>query len=48
LALFLERNSAISLRKLEGTRIDRVDAFNEGSINPYLQDLETNGKIHPL
>jgi len=46
LALFLKRNATITLRKPEGTNINRIDAPNVVVIKRYFQDINTAmGKI---
>lgn len=40
LALFLIRNSRISLRKPENTSINRINAFNEESVRNFFSNLE--------
>lgn len=41
LKLFLKRNPQISLRKQEGTSINRIKAFNEDSVKTFFTNLES-------
>ena len=41
LAGFLKRNNSISLRKPEGTSLNRINAFNETSVGNFFSNLQT-------